>query len=1125
MILERKKVFGCLLISLVANGCTSRQDFKLYTPLSPDRSRVDFENTIVETPEVNILTYEYAYNGGGVAAGDFNNDGLCDLYFSGNQVPNKLYLNQGKLEFKDVTESARVAGRRLWKTGVATVDINNDGWLDIYVCYSGPEVNQSLSNELYINQCRRKGETPTFTEEAKAYGLDAPETYSTQASFFDYDGDGDLDMFLLNHGTRFYSPFGNTNKLRNTRHPNYSNRLYRNEFKAGDVKPRFVEVSAEAGIHGGGINFGLGVSVSDLNNDGWPDIYVTNDYEEQDFLYLNNKNGTFTESSKKSFGHFSRNGMGTDAADFNNDLLPDLVEVDMWPEDNHRQKLLKGQDDFTKYQLMLDSGFHYQQMRNTLQLNLGTTKDGTPMFSEIGQLSGISSTDWSWTPLFFDVNNDELKDLFVSNGHLREFTSMDFLKFTTFEMQRKAEAEKRELPMFELVSKMPSEKTSDYLFLNKGNLTFQNISIESGIQHPNLSFGATYADLDNDGDLEIITNNTNEKSMIWINHTSDLKQSHFVKIRLIGSPQNINGIGAKVIVKTKTNTQLSEVYNSRGFQSSVESNLVFGLAGNDFVENVKVVWPDGLVSILSQLTADQNLEVKHSDAKELSGEPEKMSRLFDDVTESVGMDFIHSENNYVDFNREPLLLYRTSRLGPTLAKADVNGDGDEDFYIGGAAGQSGQLYLSTSTGKLKRLTSQPWMADVICEDTGATFFDADNDGDQDLFVVSGGNEFPTGAIELVDRLYLNNGNGSFARAPEGATVQDHVSGSAVAAADYDKDGDIDLFVAGRISPGNFPSTSPGAILRNDTDRKTKQLKFVVATKEVNSSLREPGMVSDAIWTDFNNDTWPDLIVVGHWMPILMFENKNGKLIEFRSPSLENTSGLWNRILANDFDNDGDTDYVIGNAGTNLPFKVSAKEPMTLYSVDIDGDRKSDPIICSFVQGKSHPIASRDELLSQVNLLRRKFRNYELYSNATIEDILDPQKLAVATKMNIQTLTSVYLENNGKGDLKMSSLPIEAQFSAIQGLLCDDYNDDGFNDILLAGNFFPYRTQYGPSDASNGLLLAGNGKGKFASIPWQQSGFFANGDVRAMVYLKNKKSGGLIVIGKNNEKAQVVALKK
>lgn len=1112
-------------MSLVFIGCQSKED-ELFVRLSPHESGISFENKIEESPEVNILTYEYTYNGGGVGAGDFNNDGLCDLYFTGNRVSNRLYLNKGDLTFKDVTSSAGVGGRELWKTGVTLVDINADGWLDIYVCYSGPEANQSLSNELYINNAGVKGGEPTFTERAKDFGLDAPNTFSTQASFFDYDRDGDLDMFLINHGNHFYSPFVNTSRLRNTRHPQFGNRLYRNETIRKDSAQstdRFTDVSEEAGIHGGGLNFGLGVSVSDVNSDGWPDVFVTNDYEEQDFLYINNQDGTFFETSKDSFGHVSRNGMGSDIADFNNDSRPDVIEVDMWPEDNFRQKLLKGPDDYNRYTLMVDSGFHHQQMRNTLQLNAGLDANGVPLFCEAGQMAGVSATDWSWAPLFVDVNNDGLKDLFITNGYLRDFTSMDFLKYTVEEARIKAKEAGKELELFELVSKMQSTRTSDYLFRNNGDLTFSDMTKEWGIDEPNLSFGAAYADLDNDGDLELITNNTNENAAIWVNQSEQTK-SNYLRIRLKGPSANPVAIGAKIFVQAGGLRQMREQFPTRGYQSSVDPVLVFGLGENTNADRISVTWPDGLESVAINIKSNQDIEISYSSAQPASSpQPSHPQKLFHDISETSGIAFEHRENHFIDFDREPLIPYQLSRLGPALASGDVNGDGLDDFYVGGASGQTGQLYIGHGGGHFISHRHQPWNEHSLKEDTGAAFFDADGDDDLDLFVVSGGNEFPVGSDLLDDRLYINDGKGVFSKALPGSIVADHASGSCVVPSDYDKDGDTDLFVGGRLLPGSFPLTTPGAILRNDGT--PGQIKFTVATREVNPNLREPGMVTDALWTDFNNDTWPDLLIVGDWMPIRLFENKKGKLVEVQNDALQNTSGRWNKIVPFDFDADGDTDYVAGNSGSNFAYTVSRKEPLELYYADFNDDGRIDPVMAYSSQGKIYPVASRDEMLLQVNSLRKKFTSYSKYASATIEDIFGKESLRAAKRLKAQTLHSMVLENIGSGNFKLLPLPAMAQLSSVNGIVTDDVNEDGFADILLAGNFFPYRTEYGPADASLGLLLLGDGKGKFDPVSWEKNGFRAPGDVRSMRFLKGANGSKLVLIARNNDKMSLFAYRR
>ena len=1106
---------------LICACCQAKPD-TLFIRLTPGASGIDFKNIIQESPAVNIMNYEYTYNGGGVAAGDLNNDGWCDLYFTGNTVSNRLYLNRGDLTFKDITESAGVGGRQLWKTGVALADVNADGWLDIYVCYSGPEVNQSLSNELYINNGVGKGGELTFTERAKEYGLDAPNTFSTQASFFDYDCDGDLDMFLINHGNHFYSPFINTRRLRNTRHPQFGNRLYRNDVNTAEGIPNkngFTEVSEEAGIHGGGLNFGLGVSVSDVNNDGWPDVFVTNDYEEQDFLYINNQDGTFAESSKTSFGHLSRNGMGSDVADFNNDGRPDLIEVDMWPEDNLRQKLLKGPDDRHRYTLMVDSGFHHQQMRNTLQMNAGIDPEGFPLFCEIGQLAGVAATDWSWAPLFVDVDNDGFKDLFVTNGYLRDFTSMDFLKYTVEEARREATARGEELEVFELVSKMPSTRTSDYLFRNNGDLTFSNATKEWGLDQPNLSFGAAYADLDNDGDLDLITNNTNETASIWVNQ-SNAREANHLRVRLRGPRSNPFGIGAKIFVEAGKSHQMQEQYLTRGYQSSVDPVLVFGLGVNANAEKITVTWPDGQQSVVKDVKCNQQIEVAYASAQRTADRPVIDQKIFRDVSGQSQIGFRHQENHFLDFDREPLLPYQLSRLGPALASGDVNGDGSDDFYVGGASGQSGKLYLSMENGHFILHLQQPWKKDSLMEDTGATFFDADGDNDLDLFVVSGGNEFPVGSALLDDRLYINDGNGAFTKARPGSTVADHASGSCVVAADYDKDGDVDLFVGGRLLPGSFPLTSPGAILRNDGTQGN--IRLTVATGEVNSDLREPGMVTDALWTDFNNDTWPDLFIVGDWMPIRLFENQKGKLVEVENQTLHNTWGRWNRIVPFDFDGDGDTDYIAGNAGNNFPYKVSEDEPLELYYSDLNGDARIDPVISYSSGGKKYPVASRDEMLLQFNSLRKRFTTYSQYASATTEEIFGRTSLDEARKIKIQTLESMVIENTGEGNFRLLPLPTMAQISSVNGIMADDFNGDGVIDILLAGNFFPYRTEYGPADSSLGLMLLGDGKGKFDPVPWDRSGFLAIGDVRNMQMLNVDRGSKFILLARNNDKMSLFA---
>jgi hypothetical protein len=764
---------------------------------------------------------------------------------------------------------------------------------------------------------------------------------------------------------------------------------------------------------------------------------------------------------------------------------------------------------------MLDSGFLHQQMRNTLQVSGGINQNGVPVFSEVGQLAGVSATDWSWAPLFADLDNDGLKDLFITNGYLRDFTSMDFLKFTVENARAEARKNGVELNVFQLVSQMASTQTKNYVFKNNGDLTFVNKTTDWGLAIPNLSFGSTYADLDNDGDLELITNNTNQPATIWKNNSESFASNNYLAIELQGSKKNPTGIGAKVWIESEGQLLLAEQYLTRGYQSAVTPVLHFGL-GKATQVHVKVVWPDGKISTQANVTSNQKIKISYQNSQVVSVTEGNSTPLFEDITKQSDIDFKHIENKFVDFDREPLLLYQLSRMGPALAHADVNGDSIEDFFVGGAIGQSGSLYLGKGNGQFAMADAQPWQADALQEDISAVFFDVDSDGDADLFVVSGGNEYQTGSHLLDDRLYVNQGKGKFVKVSVGL-VADHANGSCVTVADYDRDGDLDLFVGGASQPGNFPFVSPGAILKNETDRKTGKISFVVTTPEVNPDLRLTGIVTDAVWTDINNDQWPDLMVVGEWMPIRLFENRNGKLIEVKNATLEQTHGLWSRVVATDLDQDGDIDFVIGNAGLNLPWKVSDAAPLHLYYEDFDGDGKTDPLLFYTQQDKLYPVASRDEMLRQLPALKKKFTSYAAYGNATLTEILTSQQIAQAKQLKITALASGVLKNLGNSKFEFRLLPTAAQLSAVRAIEVADFTNDGQLDILLAGNFYPFNTQYGPADAGKGLLLAGN-DGSFQPVH-AKHGFYAAGDVRNMKMLAGRNSK-FIVVGRNDDSISI-----
>jgi hypothetical protein len=1094
----------------------------LFTLMDSRATSVKFTNTVRENDSLHIFNYEYLYNGHGVGVADFNNDGLIDIFLSGNSVPDKLYLNKGGFRFEDITKTAGVAGNGTWSTGVSIADVNGDGLPDIYVCHSGKFPEAQLANELFINKGIVNG-LPHFEEQAKLFGLDAPGTQSTQAVFFDYDLDGDLDMFLLNHSNHTYNPFLNTRKQRSTPDFHFGNRLFRNDRKS-DGSMHFTDVTLQAGIINNALNFGLGVVISDINGDGWPDIYTTSDYTEQDCYYVNNGNGTFKQSLQKSFTHISKFSMGADVADYNNDGRPDVLTLDMLPEDNHRQKLLKGPDEYDQYHLLLDSGYYHQQMRNMLHLNEGKDKKGNVRFSEIGQLAGISNTDWSWAGLFADLDNDGWKDLVITNGYQRDFTDMDFLKYTVSEAQLTEAAKgNTNFKTYDLVKKMPSNKLTNYLFHNNGDLSFSNVSSTWGFTTPSVSNCAAYADLDNDGDLDLIIGNNNEPVMIFRNNAEKLFHQHYLRIKIEGKDYNTGALGAKVKIYAGNKSQYSEQYPVRGFQSSVSPVLSFGLGDAAIIDSVVVDWPKEGNVVLKSIKADQLITVKQSEAGNYADRKVAETGLFVNIEDKAGLNFIHKENDFIDYKNEVLLPYQLSRMGPALAKADVNSDGLEDVFVGGAIGQSGKLYLQTNEGKFKESTSQPWQEDSAAEDVNALFLDVDRDGDEDLYVVSGGNEYMENSPEYADRLYVNDGKGNFSLG-KNALPSMLCGKQAIAAGDFDKDGDLDLFIGGACLPGSFPYSARSYLLRNDT--RNGVILFTDVTESICKELVNPGMVTAAIWSDLNKDGYPELMIAGDWMPIQLFQNNAGTLTDISaSIGLANTNGMWSAIAADDIDNDGDIDFIVGNCGLNNQFKTSLKEPMEIYANDFDDNGAIDPIVCYYIQGRSYPMASRDELLDQIVSLRKKFVKYKDYADATIADVFPKDKIDASKKYYCYQLASCILINKGNNHFDVQLLPVEAQVSKVFGIVADDFDDDGRKDILLTGNFFPYRTQLGMCDASLGVLLKGKGDGSFSVLSNAQTNLYADGDIRKMITLQNATKEQLIILAKNNDAVQVIKRKR
>ncbi len=1095
------------LISVLVLGsllACQRESKTLFTTLSPAESGVDFQNTIVENDTFNLVDYYYVYNGGGVAVGDLNGDDLPDLYFTGNQVGDRLYLNITKSgaahpQFEDITEAAgmRKAG---WSTGVTMADVNADGLLDIYVCKSGNYPGDRRKNQLYINQGSAVGTPPHFVESAERYGL-ADSSFSNQAAFFDYDKDGDLDVYLLTSTNLIRNPNQLTPIIADGSGP-ANDKLFRNDSDASG--PRFTDVSKAAGIlHDG---FGLGLAVADFNQDGWEDIYVANDFLANDFLYINNQDGSkegpaFSEVGKSYFKHHSQFSMGCDAADVNNDGLTDLVVADMLPTDNEQRKKMAGPANYQQFEAIARAGYHPQFMRNMLQINGGQAPDGRMVFSEIGQFAGVSATDWSWSPLLADLDNDGWRDLFITNGYLRDITDLDFVTFNdSYAQEGNRSPDEINQYLRKGAPKMASIDKPNRFFRNRRDLTFEDVTATWFGSAPSLSNGAAYADLDRDGDLDLIVNNINQPAYILQNNTNN---AHFAQIKLKGSAQNPFGLGADVTLYGNSLTQTYHQAVTRGYQSSGEYLIHFGLGSAGQIDSVKVVWPDGKSQIQRKLPTDQTITLDYRQAQRVPKQTPKVPRpLFTDVTHSVGIDFTQQEESYLDYNQEPLLPHKLSQQGPKLAAGDVNGDGLDDFFVGGSFRHYGKLFIQTAPGHFieKPYTDETLPKDE--EDVGALLFDADGDGDNDLYIVSGSNEYLDGSVYYQDRLYLNDGTGKFTNATDRLPPIRH-SGSCILAADFDKDGDLDLFRGGRLRALQYPLPGESYLLVNEGGH------FRNAPEQVASGLGSIGMVTDAVWADIDRDSWLDLIVVGEMMPITVFKNNRGKLEKQTIKSLDNSEGFWNCIRAGDFDQDGDPDFVIGNLGLNSRYRVSPAEPMRIYAGDFDGNGRLDAVGAFYLQGKEYPIASREDLGRQWPGIKKQFTNYASYARAVLGDLLSSDQQKASTILRASQQQSILLKNTDSG-FALRPLPAPAQWTPIQDFLVDDVDGDGRLDILAVGNAYDTESVAGQYDAMTGLFLKGNGRGQFQPLLFPKSGFLADGDCKSMIRLKSSKKSFYVV---------------
>ena len=1061
--------------------------------LDSEKTHISFQNNLKEDAQNNLLLYEYFYNGGGVSVGDVNGDGLDDVYFTSNMESNKLYLNKGNMTFEDITPAANVGGRTEgWKTGTTMADVNGDGLLDIFVCYSGNVPPALRTKQLFINQGKNKNGIPYFIDMAREYGLDNTST-TTQASFFDYDLDGDLDVVLLNHNIQNL-PVLNVEaakEILKQDDPISGMRLYRHDINA-NKEHNFKDVTLESNINSSPASFGLGIGVADINNDGWQDMYISNDYSAPDYLYINNQKGGFVNQINESLDHFSQFSMGNDIADINNDGNLDIYTLDMLPEDNHRQKLLLGGDNADKFDLHVNSGFGKQYMRNMLQLNISqeSLTSKKLQFAEIGQLAGISNTDWSWSALFADFDNDGWKDLYVTNGFLRDFTNLDFMKYMNnfiAENQRNMSREK----VMEMVSQMPSSQVSNYLYRNKGDLTFQDVTESCGANQQAVSSGAAYSDLDNDGDLDLVVNNINQTAFIYEN-TSE-KTHNFLQIELHGENCNRNGIGTKISIWSNGQLQYQEAMPTHGYQSSVSNTLHFGLGKNEKIDSVKVTWLGGKTELLKQVKTNQKLKVFEKNASILKYSNVLFTPVFQELSD---LDFVHSQEESKEFKRQGLITNPLSFSGPCIAKADINKDGLEDFYIGGGTGQSGAIYLQDKNGKFK-LSPQPTFAmDSYCYDTDAVFFDANGDTFLDLYVCSGGyGNYQADDPALQDRLYLNDGKGHFTK---GILPVMLASTSCVRVNDVNGDKKPDLFVGGRVSVGKYPTAPESYILINNGKG--------IFTIQTVKSLNKIGMVTDAAWYDLDKDKINELVIVGEGMPITIFKVKNGDFIDETQTFFdENYNGFWNKILIDDFDDDGNADMIVGNLGLNAQLKATNKEPIELVYGDFDKNGTIDPLLFAYNQGVSFPYLSRDELLEQLPQFRAKFTDYKSYAVATSSEILNDKTFSEANKLTINCLKTMYFSQDKTRKFREKLLPIQAQFAPIFNIAQFDYNQDGKKDLMFFGNVLHTRPKFGDYDANKGLVLKNTSKGNFEYA----GNVSQKGDIRSSVIIGNK-----LIIGKN-----------
>ncbi len=1110
-----------LLIVMITSSC--RNDPTLFEFIGSSRSGIHFRNDIIENDSVNQLDIENVYNGGGVGIGDFNRDGLPDIFFTGNAVPSKLYLNRSGFRFTDITKNSGINTEGKWCRGVAVVDINNDGWQDIYVSVTLKKRASDRINLLYINKGLNSKNIPVFTEQAAEYGLD-DDAHTTQAAFFDYDNDGDLDVYLINNEiSEKYSPYLFRPVIRNGRNPS-TGKLYRNNWSDSLNHPVFEDVSVLAGIQTEG--YGNSATITDINNDGWPDIYVGNDFFTNDLLWINNGDGTFTDRISDCFKHTSSNTMGIDAGDINNDGLQDFLTLDMNPEDNYRKKMMLPSSSYQLYQYTERYGYSYQYVRNNLQLNLGSAPVNNPaalpVFSEIGYLAGITATDWSWTPLLTDFDNDGFRDLVVCNGFPKDITDHDFAMFRAraYNVATKNE----------ILSQVPVVKLHNYAFRNNGDLTFSDVSDNWGMTIPTFSNGAAYADLDLDGDLDMVMNNINDEASVYRNNARELnpETSNYLNIKLIGPPSNRNGIGTVItLYYNNGKKQTGENSPYRGYLSTIDTKIHFGLGNIETIDSVLIQWSKSKRQILKNIETCQTIKADIRDAHDRNESvitSVSHQTLFSDISQETGITFIHQEADFVDFNIQKLLPHKYSEYGPSIDKGDIDGNGLDDIVAGGSANNSATFFLQQNNGTFveRKLLPQSALKSKTWDDAGVVLFDADNDKDLDLYIATGGYEEESNSKNYSDHFYVNNGKGIF-KENEDAIPDNFTSKSCVRASDFDKDGDIDLFIAGIVDPWHYPKPVSCLLLRNDSS--PGKIKFTDITVEAAGDLINIGMVCDAVFSDFDNDSWPDLVIAGEWMPVTILRNQQGTFKNItQDTGLSKYSGWWNSIAQGDFDNDGDTDYVVGNLGLNSYYKASDIYPVSVYASDFDNNGSYDAFPAIWLPSsqedrtiREFPVSGRDDAVKQMISMRSKFQNYRSFAIATIDQLFSPEQFEQSLIVRANYFSSSFCRNDGKGKFSIIPLPLEAQFSLINGIVAEDFNGDGNLDVAINGNSWGTEVLTGRYDALNGLILTGDGKGNFRPLPFYESGLFIPGNGREIITLK-KVSGNLLLAATQNRGA-------